>query len=278
MRRRRHQRRNPPASYHKVPEGFTIDPLPWVDGTVLEDFVLDGDAGFFHVTANAQQVRFSGELFSRREMKVSTLGGGGRDEAANMVSFHINRNRAEWMAGLLRMIADHRLPFRKKVRTFLDFCEYPLHAAWGIPEDLSVDEDAEPLREFLAPMANATGVGDIDVLLNPSELAAQLADPPSEEEAYEMLVAIDQALIDLSMQNGGDDVCRPYLGLTAPWRQFQRIRPENIAIVQAAIRLSAGSDMNATECELRFLPRDIVLVSADAERDPMPVERGDDDE
>jgi len=272
---RRRQRRNPPPSIGEVPAGFTIDPLPWVEGTVLEDFVLDSDAGFFHVTANAQQVRATGELFSRRELKVSTLGGGGGDQAPNMVSFHLNLNRAEWMAGLLRMVADQRLPFRKKVRAYLELCEYPDNAAWGIPGDLDIEEDEEELRQILAPMAAATGTDDIEVLLDPSALAEHLGEPPSAEEAYEMLAAIDQAFIELSMQNGGEDICRPYLGLTAPWGQFKRIRPEDIGIVQAAIRAKVASDMNATECELRFLPRDIVLVSLDAERDVISVERDD---
>lgn len=58
-----------------------------------------------------------------------------------------------------------------------------------------------------------------------------------------------------------DEVCEPIVMFMAKFNDFARIDPEEVQVFQLAARKTASPTKIARECELRFFPEDLRIVS-----------------
>ncbi len=260
---------------------FLLDPYPWVEGTVLEDYCPEDDAGFFHVTTNRSRVFADGKLRSRADVGVIGLGGGQTDPGRH-VSFVVNRSRALWLFSAMRglLLACTEGDAASVLRLALEWTGFPGdHWSfnwddWGDEED-GWGRQADDLADFCAELG-LEPPDDIQSLAfgGPwEEMIERQADAlnrkwATPERRYELAQFFETRLEStFYVPDWWDDgTCVPLVGFTASASRFLALDPKQFSICQAAIRAGAPySEMVPRECELRFSPEDVQLVALDCQ-------------
>lgn len=264
-------------------EAFTPDPTAWIE-VYLEDLPDPEDLSFYHVTTRASAVREAGELRSRAALakdKVVGLGGGAQNQASGYVSFVYTRDRAEWLAraiGLAARAARNAIPAHEVARELRLWTDFPRGEPWSTALDDTYDRDEEAHADFEEAVADAFDLVDerggvlddfagwldrwrprIDRAFSTGRRKYELIqrfETVLEEfiDRWQHLYASEFAAVD----------CRPIVGFTAPYAAFAKIDPDDIAIVRAAVRIRAPVDYVPAECELRFRPEDVRVLSVEA--------------
>lgn len=254
---------------------YLLDPGPWVEGTILEDWYDPDEAGFYHVTTAATAVAESRVLLSRRQSKRIGLGGGFHNEAPNSVSVLFDFSRAMWLWSAVRTAAravQGELGAAEVVQAVLEWMDFPDRPEW---QDL-IEEQPQVLLE----LADALGL-DVDA---PEETLAttkgwnqalyENAEKLDNEflpgaDRYELIRIIEQVFDEFRPEEYFyDNACLPTVGFTAPAKEFVKILPDEVSIVQVGVREGAPADMVLMECELRFEPKDLMVVRVRAEEFP----------
>lgn len=257
---------------------FLLDPYPWVEGTVLEDYCPEDDAGFFHVTTNRSRVFADGKLRSRADVGVIGLGGGQTDPGRH-VSFVVNRSRALWLFSAMRglLLACTEGDAASVLRLALEWTGFPgdhWSFNWGDEED-GWGRQADDLADFCAELG-LEPPDDIQSLAfgGPwEEMIERQADAlnrkwATPERRYELAQFFETRLEStFYVPDWWDDgTCVPLVGFTASASRFLALDPKQFSICQAAIRAGAPySEMVPRECELRFSPEDVQLVALDCQ-------------
>lgn len=260
----------------KLQPGFLLDPYNWIEGTSLEDYCSEDDAGFFHVTTNRDRV-FDQGLRARSETGIVGLGGGWTDRKGNRVSFTINHNRALWLYEAMRGL---RLAMRDDdaatvLRLALDWTGFPgdqwsfnfdeaeeASASWDDLGDLCTELNLTPPKEI----QDLAFRGAWDHMLN--EQAEALDEKWSGPEGRYRLAQFFESRLESTFyipEWWDDGTCVPLVGFTASADVYGTIEPDQFSIVQAAVREGADEDAVHRECELRFGSKDIQVVAIDCE-------------
>lgn len=260
----------------KLKPGFLLDPYNWVEGTSLEDYCSEDDAGFFHVTTNRDRV-FEQGLRARSETGIVGLGGGWTDRKGNRVSFTINHHRALWLYEAMRGL---RLAMRDDdaatvLRLVLDWTGFPgdqwsfnfdeveeASASWDDLGDLCAELNLTHPKEI----QDLAFRGAWDHMLN--EQAESLDEKWSGPEGRYRLAQFFENRLESTFyipEWWDDGTCVPLVGFTASAAVYGSIEPDQFSIVQAAIREGADEDAVHRECELRFASKDIQVVAIDCQ-------------
>jgi hypothetical protein len=278
------------------PAGFTLDPAPWIE-VYLDRLPDDEELGFFHVTTRAAMVRQAGALRSRAqllEQNIVGLGGGHRNVASGLVSFVYVRSRAEWLRTTMQVAARacrNEISAVGVAKAVIDWTGFPDQDPWSTAIEYLADLDEEregydeaPLldpqikdvlmaiggesmvaayeRGEVAPWSRRGLFQAIDAFS--AEIEQDFEEPQSK---YGLLTSLELAIDSfLNPDHESLTECKPIAGFTGVFRHFRSIDPDDIAIVQVAVRDGARDDYVPEECELRFSPDDIALVSIDGLR------------
>jgi len=251
----------------RVPRGFTVDPLEFVADTVLED-VLENqdpdDVGFFHVTTNLPAVLAQGRLKSRAQLRstgtsYAGLGGGIRDQAAGQISVGLLRHNAERVLETTRMMAmavHGQTDGRSALRVLNGASDRTLSILEGAMDWMDEGSECRASMAFSGLLNKST-----QEVLN----ATPGADLYEALRRYEGLLAKTLSEWMSNYWISEDElVCGATVGFTEPAHRFERVRPENIGLVQLAGRIGARVDLVPSECEVRFYPADLVIVESES--------------
>lgn len=255
----------------KLPKGYTKSPWKWVKGTKLQPYYRKETAGFYHVTTRVSDVLRDGRLKARRDVDHVGLGGG----PDYLVSFTFDLLRAQrlyfaihsvaqWVEGsifgnelILRALRWHKLAkpydgsgyFEGKdiSREYISNTIGHILRILGWREhevdellDSGVYEETE-LSDLIA------GYGWKDLLKH------YQYDYETSEEVWHDLNSIDDSLDNYP-------ICSSTVGFMGELYQVEAWKPEEIGIVQCAIKNTADATLIHKECELRFEPEDILLL------------------
>jgi len=257
---------------------FLIDPYPWVEGTVLEDYCSEDDAGFFHVTTSRSRVFADGKLRSRADVGVVGLGGGHTDRGRH-ISFVVNRSRALWlfaaMRGLLLACTDGDAA--SVLRLALEWTGFP-GDTWSFNWD-DWDDDGARQTDDLGDLCAELGLEPPDDIQSLAfggsweQMIDRQADAlnrkwATPERRYELAQFFEDRLESTFYvpEWWDDGICVSLVGFTANASRFLALDPNQFSICQAGIRSRAPyAEMVPKECELRFAPEDVQLVAIDCQ-------------
>jgi|GEM_PF-6261364 len=257
---------------------FLLDPYNWVEGTVLEDYCPEDDAGFFHVTTNRDRV-FKQGLKSRSETGIVGLGGGPSDPSGKWVSFVISRSRAMWLFSSMRglLVAAQDGDASDVLLLTLEWTGFPgdiWENNWEDAEADGWDRASEDLGDLCATLG-VEPPDDIQSLSHGGPWKQMVNEQRDDlnrrwntpERRYELAQFVETRLrstfaVD-DWWDGG--VCMPLVGFTASAKKYLNLSPSQFSIVQAAIKQGARSEDIPQECEMRFSSNDIRLVAVDCQ-------------
>lgn len=241
--------------------GWTSKAAPIAGHTVLD---ADGER-FYHATTNLSAVIRSGRLLSRRDLSwlgvsAAGLGGGWANEAPDQVSLAVGRPAADRVAAGLRLMAEI-VAGRVTGPTALERI-VALDAAVSQPIDRDLDDaisDAEDRVDEVEMEVFGQVKSDIDaatILLQKSETPRHI---------YAGVVAYEGALLQAQhvlrdYHWTGDGVVSP-IGFTVPFDQF-RVDPDEVGVVEVAVRQGASIDVVPDEAEVRVRPEDTRVLRA----------------
>lgn len=254
-------------------ERFILDPNPWIGDTVLDDYTSPEDAGFFHVTTNRAKVLTDERLRSRADVGIVGLGGG-RNDPGRHISFVISIDRARW---LYKAIKGLRLAMLDG--TAVEALELALD--WTrFPEDWVLDahDNPEGVEDDLNQMCTEMGLDVSGEFICWTELLREQGHSlntrwNTPHLRYELVQFFEARLLSTFYvpDHWNDGTCIPTVGFTASAAEFERVVPEQISIVQAAIRLGAETEIIDMECELRFRPEDVQIVAVDCQNEGVAI-------
>lgn len=272
--------------------GFHLDPYRWVEGTVLEDYCSEEDAGFFHVTTNRERV-FEQGLRARSETGVVGLGGGSSDPRGSKVSFVINYPRALWLFAAMRglLVAAQDEDAAAVLLLALEWTGFP-GDVWSFNWDDVEDGDTERQADDLGDLCAELGLEPPDDILSlafggpwtkmikeqKANLGRKWATP---EQRYALAQFFEDRLrstfaVD-DWWDGG--VCMPLVGFTASAKKYLSLSPDQFSIVQAAIAEGAPNEDIPQECEMRFASKNVqvVAIGCQEQKNVIPVPPRSDD-
>jgi len=146
----------------------------------------------------------------------------------------------------------------------VDYYLWDICRAVGIPEHSYVRR--EPLSRYSR--------GDWATLIaqNESSIREHLSTGAAMYSLVQTFETVLQHNIE-SLAKFEDKPCMPVVGFTASFEKFSRIDPDQVTVLQCKARLGARVDFEPAECELRFAPKDVLVVRYGVERDgalPLP--------
>jgi hypothetical protein len=220
-------------------------------GFLEKDFIdpemeRDTDFNLYHVTTNLPAVKASGGLKSRSELGIQGLGGGGRNEAPNMVSTTYDYSKALKIYEDLKTVAEIVAGKVPASHAFAMATEH-VYDPYETPEIISVLRKRLPEEVFRSIMDGELQESEMDRHIAPGE------------ETYEFLQELEDAVTSHESQSD-DFYDRGTTGFTAPFEDVARIRPQNVAIIQIVARKGAKSQHVPGEKEIRFKPEDLRII------------------
>lgn len=269
-----------------IPDGYTLSPMPWIRGTVMDPEWVDfqDDLGLFHVTTRIVAVKESGALRSRKQLQETSdavivgLGGGLHDEAPELVSVTTSLERAVWLRDAIEFAAETA----RGLHSRFEVAEAVL--AWTGFDDAASEYDytSDDVADFAAIIGLDMSPDDAYETSVMSYLLDHRDELPfgTPRENYELIYEME-ARYQILLPNWVVDegTATPTVGFTAPWQSFRHTDPEEVSIVQLAVRLGAPEWMVSHEWELRFDPDDLLIVAVDGHPGfPLPVPPEPDDE
>jgi hypothetical protein len=255
----------------RIPSRYTASPWPFVYGTSLQSDDPREDDGIWHVTTNLPAVLEDG-LWARRQTGAVGLGGGLINEAPDKVS------------ATLRYSAALRL--YRGIRLALEAARGQVRTADLVAEFLRQNDDAlDQVSAWEDYLLEAGEMGEHGTLGHElSEILEEggrsllgqldLTDPYfartldgrfyNGRTRYEILQKLERAVAErlhsLRANFSEDPQIDDPIGFTAPWHQFVKIDPQNIAILQLSADRKAKTDLVPSECEIRFWPEDLFVI------------------
>lgn len=254
---------------------FELDPLEWLKGSKMEPFYDREETGFFHVTTRADQVERSKKIKSRDQLDSEDenaprgLAGGPGDVVS--FTFLLSRARVLWsaMRAMSRMMHGE-LSNSELMEEFFHWTGFPDNPMWKKFEDRSRHLRAMS-RFVLAMNMNPEDVFDLDEMHTSRDwirFVRDYQDHFNEMGSGDMYMVIRDCENYLEQAMGQEmppgrpstDLCTRTIGFFAKYNDFAKIQPDQISIVQVAVR--KGSDIGRVnrECELRIRPKDLKLV------------------
>lgn len=260
----------------RVPTGFTVSPLPFVKGYVLEQRV-DPDStgrpgpgfGLYHVTTNLPAVLTEGRLRSRRELRTAGkqgagLGGGFRDQAPDRVSVAVDLDQAERIHGAIRTMAEAvhgRIGGAEAFERMKGHSDQALDAIDRAMDFLLDGDEGDESYQWAKRVE--------DELVRAGQEARTATGP----ELYEALRRYETTIVDTVAEwtsegwiSDDELLCGTTVGFTEPAHKFARVLPENVGLLHLAARRGADVDFVNEECELRFRPEDLAVTGVRGSR------------
>jgi hypothetical protein len=248
-----------------VPQGFSTSSLDFVRGYSLQQIASqDEDEGLYHVTTNLPAVLEAGRLKSRLQLrgqgrKQAGLGGGVKDQAAGMVSVGIGLSGALDVLKAVQTMAKAvhgKISSQEALRQFNAASKRALDMIDTEVEDtLSNYDEGDERYDDAVAVEEAMSQAQNDVLRaqpGPDLYAALQRYEQAIEEARSTLLISDYE---------GFAECSSSIGFTEPAHKFAHVRPENVGLIRLAARKGAKTDLIEDECELRFKPSDLAIIS-----------------
>lgn len=285
-------------------ERWTLDPWPWIEGSIFGEGGRDPDQGLFHVTTRVDAVRASGGLKARRELGgIVALGGGPKNEAPDLVSFVYDRSRALWLYGAIHATARaarDQIDAVELVKLMFEWTGFPDDSDWSSFIDNWIEMHAEVWGEEQAETEMWGMLVDVGASIGVPEFAlssdslvsfrqsdwlrlvdahadAVRANLGSARAKYRAVQDFEQILSArfTSVDSVDSDLisCESVVGFTAPFDRFSKIDPDQVSVLQCEARIGANVDFEPSECELRFAPKDVRVVRYGVEKDgaiPLP--------
>jgi hypothetical protein len=278
-----------------VPPGYSTASWLFVRGLTLEDAVdeLDEDEGeeptddhrLYHVTTSASAVLAS-RLKSRKQLRGqgvlhAGLGGGGSDEAAELVSVAVTLSRAlairdglkvmvraarkeiDTVEALIAAMAWNDFPNR--------FMELKRYDAFPDDEEEGYDGDgASAYDEMMRSVMDTINLPEQDVGEPPTtgkkwiQWIEENRSMINEQDPYAAVVRFESKILDqIDLFPDVISICSGGVGFTMTSGQMARIDPSEIKILLVAAKGSPVDDV-PIECELRFRSSQLVVVGVEA--------------
>lgn len=221
-------------------------------GFLEKDFLdseleYDTDFNLYHVTTNLPAVRASGRIKSRSELGgAQGLGGGGRNEAPDLVSTTYDYNKALRIYEDLKTVAELAAGRVTATQVFSMATEN-VYDPWESEEIRSVLTNKLP-KEVFRGIENGS--------IPEEEMNKYISGP---EDVYDFLQSLEDAVTSYESQSD-DFYDRGTTGFTAPFESIASIRPENLAIIQLVARKGANPQHVPGEKEIRFRPEDLRII------------------
>lgn len=208
-----------------------------------QNLEYDTDFDIYHVTTNLPAVRASGGLKSRSELGTQGLGGGGRNEAPDMVSTTYDYDKALKIYEDIKMVAEMAAGQVTASQAFAMATEH-LYEPYEVPEIVSALRNRLPEEIFRGIMEGELQENEMDRHIPPGR------------ETYEFMQDLEDAATSHESQSD-DFYDRGTTGFTAPFDDVATIRSQNVAIIQLVARRGAKSQHIPGEKEIRFKPEDL---------------------
>lgn len=220
----------PPVNVGELPLGFSNDARNFG----LADYIDDSDeTGMWHVTTAKDKVLAEG-LKSRRQTGLKGLGGGVGDQSPDKVSVTFSYAQASAIAERLEtaaLCATNQISLSDVIDQFSVSDDSPYFVAQSLQAPSQTWEDWDAFDEWVN-----------------QEYAGQ---------AYRLLQDLDDNARDTETEwQYGQRV-----GLTSEESEMAKINPDQIAILDVAIRLNADVEHIADEAEIRVHPEDVWVIS-----------------
>lgn len=276
-----------------VPPGYSTASWAFVRGLALEDVVdeLDEDEGeepaddhrLYHVTTNASAVLGS-RIKSRKQLRAqgvthAGLGGGAREQAADLVSVAVTLSRATAIRdGLKVMVRAARkeiepadaLIAAMRWNNFPDrFFDLARYDATPDEEDGDLYDGPSAYDEMMRVVMDTIHLPERDVDEPPTTREGwvrwieQNRSTLNEEDAYGLVVRFEGAILDtIDLFPDEIEMCANGVGFTMPAAQMAKIDTNEIKILLVAAK-GAPVDVVTGECELRFWPDQLVVVGVE---------------
>lgn len=249
--------------WEKFPERQRTFPFMHDHENPLQRSVSDGveeegeeqyeSKGLYHVTTNLAGVMSSMRLKSRKQLgQVSGLGGGDRDEASNKISMTYNYQKAidlyhefHYVSAIIQNRFSASQIFHRMMAFSVDDNfdyetiippMYQVAVDFGVPKKVIIKD---------------TNGSKIDAILNKKVVTP--------EQKYELFRSLESAAITENHSEWDANIS-PVAGFTVDFSSMKNIVPQQIAIIQCAIRKDARIEHVYNELEIRVLPRDVVIV------------------
>lgn len=238
----------------------------WTSKT--DPFDVEGET-FWHATTELDAVVKEGRLLSRNELLqkgflVKGLGGGWRNEAANQVSLATTRDAAERVAdGLLLMALAIRghLSGAQVLSALRDLDSALL---WEIDSGMSALHDEEDDESVQLAAAIETDFDATERRLRDLPRGDTVA---RSQALYEAILAVESTWVDAreslaKLHLADEDAQTSGIGFTLPYARYLRLDPDQIGVVEVAVRMGAPLDIVPAESEVRVNPADAFVLRA----------------
>jgi hypothetical protein len=206
----------------------------------------------------------AGRLKSRLQLrgqgrKQAGLGGGVKDQAAGMVSVGIGLSGALNVLKAVQTMAKAvhgKISSQEALRQF--------NAASKRALDMVEDEIEYRLSSYDEEDKHYNDAVLVEQRIGAAQNEVMFAEPGPNLYAalqrYEQ--AIDRAQVSLAISEPGEfSTCMAPVGFTEPAHKFAHALPENVGLIRLAARKGAKTDLIEGECELRFKPSDLAIIS-----------------
>lgn len=211
----------------------------------------------YHVTSNLAKVIASGRLKSRSELGVSGLGGGPKNESPRTISATYDYNRALSIYHEFKYVLSIVRGAVKPSQIWSSF-ESNNHQH----EFFNGDDGYDDMQE------GGQAVWDLLLQYGVSQQTLESGDDPGPEldthvkhpkDIYEFYQECENVFLDMGQDH---DQASPMnvIGFTADYATMKRIDPNQLAILQLAIKKGANFEHVANELEIRVAPEDVAIV------------------
>ncbi len=220
---------------------------PFLDKSMIsQEMEEDTDFNLYHVTTNLSGVISSGGLKSRKQLGTVGLGGGLNNEAPDMVSTTFDYNRAVEIYNMLKYVSEI---VHGKIPSY-DILNYAENLSyWGF-DDPNINGVLENFLPYSVYKKFINGE------LPEIELEKYISTP---RQKYEFFQQLEEAIAKDELSSE-DTYSSSIIGFTGSFEDMLRINPNQIAILQLAVRKNAPSEHVPYEKELRFRPEDVRVV------------------
>ena len=212
----------------------------------------------YHVTTNLSGVKITGGLKSRRQLKdegqTSGLGGGVRDEAANLVSLTYDYGRAKHIYDEFQFVAAIVIG-KVKASEIYDHVN-------GYRQDMyDLEDQLSPFDQVIRNYGVSKKIifsGDEQKIK--TILDAKITTP---QERYDFFRELETAVLEQeSADNENSDYVyeQSVIGFTAGFEAMSKLNPANIAILQCVLRKDSAQEHVMHEQEIRALPEDLAVI------------------
>jgi hypothetical protein len=265
-----------------VPQGYSSDPRGFMSNALNQEvnYFYDQDrfpdedfseeVALYHVTT-ARDAVLGSRLKSREQLRAQvgeqgrSYGLGGGEDQAHLVSVGVMLDGARRVAAALQagiLAAQGRLSAPEAVLRVFEWTGFPRSVKFVDVRDRS-DEAYVAIFEMLVDKetADETTVEEILDLRDWQWRAYAKAMPKDMEpcDVVRLILGLETSIFSMGIEHGITG-CLPAVRMLEDCEKMARMKADQVAILAVAAKTSARPTEILSECELRFDPKDLVVL------------------